>query len=295
MGAGGTAALQKCVDLVLALVPEHRAGGVKQPAAGLERRPQRVEQLAWILPSAAMSSGRRSQRMSGWRRTMPEALHGASSRIASNGWPSTSRPAAAVARLRVAPSGAGARGCRPRGPAASGRRRAPARPGRPAPAGGPSCRRGRRRRRARGRRAAGPRPPAGCRRAGRRRPAPRPRRRRSRAARRPARGVEHDGLAVGRAAPRRPAGLEPLQVLRAGGLADVHAQAHRRALLAAARMPCHCSGQSAFRRSIHHCGWFHRAVGCFSAAATSASRSRRKRRSTALRKTPTAARAAAPR
>ena len=38
--------------------------------------------------SCAMSLARRSQRTSGWRRTMPEAEHGASKRIASNGWPS---------------------------------------------------------------------------------------------------------------------------------------------------------------------------------------------------------------
>jgi hypothetical protein len=45
MGIRGTAALQKCVDLVLALRLEHRAGRVQQPAAGLEGGPQRVQQL----------------------------------------------------------------------------------------------------------------------------------------------------------------------------------------------------------------------------------------------------------
>ena len=37
---------------------------------------------------SAMSSGRRSHLMSGWRRTIPDAVHGASSKMRSNGSPS---------------------------------------------------------------------------------------------------------------------------------------------------------------------------------------------------------------
>ena len=144
---------------------------------------------ACVAASAAMSLARRSQRTSGWRRTMPEALHGASSRIASNGRPS--HQAAGVAGVGGERRGAAGRGgpaCRvdPRQP-----RRvavdAPARRGRPARAGARSCRRGRRRRRARGRRARGRRrPAAAARRAARWRPAPTPRPAQSRAAASPA-------------------------------------------------------------------------------------------------------------
>ncbi len=54
--------------------------------------------------SCAVSLSRRSQRTSGWRRTMPEAVHGASSRMASKGWPShhsAGRPASATTTLRL--------------------------------------------------------------------------------------------------------------------------------------------------------------------------------------------------
>ena len=55
--------------------------------------------------SCAMSLSRRSQRTSGWRRTMPEAVQGASSRMASKGWPSHhSAGRAASADEHLAPS-----------------------------------------------------------------------------------------------------------------------------------------------------------------------------------------------
>ena len=161
----------------LALGLEHRAGAVQQPAARLQQRPQRIEQPAWVGASASMSVARRSQRMSGWRRTMPEALHGASSRIASKG----GRPTSRRARRRRPPACCA---CRPSRASVSSTRAQPLRVAvdreqleRPAAsrAGARSCRPARRRRRGPragrqrgqpgGRRAAAARPagpPASC-------------------------------------------------------------------------------------------------------------------------------------
>ena len=64
----------------------------------------------WIAANCAISLSRRNQRTSGWRRTMPEAVHGASSKIASNGWPpqcvchqSCGRPASAASTWACSP------------------------------------------------------------------------------------------------------------------------------------------------------------------------------------------------
>jgi hypothetical protein len=94
-------ALQKRVDAVGAFGLEDRAGGVDQSPAGPQQRPQACSSSDWMRASADRSSGRRSQRMSGWRRTMPDALHGASSRIASKGRPSHQCAVAGVGRLHL--------------------------------------------------------------------------------------------------------------------------------------------------------------------------------------------------
>ncbi len=62
---------------------------------------------AWVCAKAAMSVARRSQRTSGWRRTMPDALQGASSRMASKGRPShqdDGSPASAARHRACRPS-----------------------------------------------------------------------------------------------------------------------------------------------------------------------------------------------
>ena len=55
---------------------------------GVGAEEEAASRAAWLAARAAISASRRSQRTSGWRRTMPEAVQGASSKIASQGTPS---------------------------------------------------------------------------------------------------------------------------------------------------------------------------------------------------------------
>ncbi len=109
---------KKRCDLPVALGLEHRTGAVQQAPAGLEQRPQRLQQSCdCSAASCATSISRRSQRTSGWRRTMPEAVQGASSKMASNGAPPPGLlPPVWRARRHRPPapgrSGPGAAGCR---------------------------------------------------------------------------------------------------------------------------------------------------------------------------------------
>ncbi len=103
---------------------------------------------SWRAAKPAISLARRNSLMSGWRRMTPVPEHGASSRIASKGWPSHQSGARAEIRVhqpRVAPQPLQVVGDPPealgvaveRGELRSGRR--------PAPAARRSCRRARRR------------------------------------------------------------------------------------------------------------------------------------------------------
>ena len=103
-------------DLLIALGAEHRSRCSTACARRRQQRPQGRQQ-ARLMAASCATSPRRSQRTSGWRRTMPEAVQGASSR-----WRRT-RLAAAVAWPPVlrgvrhrppapAPAGPGAAGCR---------------------------------------------------------------------------------------------------------------------------------------------------------------------------------------
>ena len=146
---------KKRIDLVRAFLAENRTGAVEQPAARLAPAAT-APPAAWpaARASCSMSLSRRSQRTSGWRRTMPEAVQGASSRMASKAWPShhccrprrvghdhlgaAGRGAARVSsmrRLRAASTSSAV--------SSIGRRAGAIR------AGAPSCRPARRRRRAR--------------------------------------------------------------------------------------------------------------------------------------------------
>ena len=221
---------------------------------------------------------------------MPEALHGASSRIASNGRPSHQRagspriggPQRARCRRealqRLAARAAGA----------AGRCRARARRGRPARAGARSCRPARRRRRARARRAASAAPSssgaARCAAASCTDTSP---------SAKPGSCVTGHGCVqhappaapttvrrdavLGQALRRRPAASPRRALTRSviGGCwlsASQHRLPLRRPVVPAAR-------------SIHHSGWLKRGhAGRAAPRRRSASRSRRKRRSTALTK-----------
>ncbi len=220
-----------------------------------------------------MSLSRRSQRTSGWRRTMPEAVHGASSRMASKGWPS--HHAAGWRGVAGDDVGLQAQALQGVVDALAARRvdvqrRDVAR--RPAPAGAPSCRRARRRRR--GCAAALVAPAAGpalaaatARRAAPRHPAPTPRRRRSRARRAPAGAAPAPRRTRPPASPRCPLAASASRYCAARGLARVHAQRHRRpGCCWPRRMCCQCCGWSCFSRSIHQRGWFQRATGSLSVA-----------------------------
>ena len=177
------------------------AAGRRAPAAATARRAAAPAARA----SAAMSSGRRSQRTSGWRRTMPEALHGASSRMASNGRPSHQargvarrrRPAAAACRLQAVQRVA-ARAARRCGSLSSASRSRSASSSRCAvlPPGAAQASSTRAPARQAGAAA------AAARRAAPRRPAPRPRLRRSRAAAAPGRAAPAPRACAGRVAAR---------------------------------------------------------------------------------------------
>ena len=64
---------------------EHVAKSSRPPGGA---RPHGVQELCLSGPGDRCSSGRRSHPTSGWRRTMPERYKGASSKMASKGWPS---------------------------------------------------------------------------------------------------------------------------------------------------------------------------------------------------------------
>jgi hypothetical protein len=264
---------------------EDRAGGVQQPPAGRQQRPQRVQQLGLDARQRRHVVGRRSQRMSGWRRTMPEALHGASSRMASKGRPSHQRAgrraspafssACSRSRQRVLHARQALRVAVQRqqvqvgqlqqvrglaaGAAQASSTRARRQAGRPSSSGAARC------------------AAASC---------TETRLRQSPAAAHRAGRGQHHGLAAqagSSAAWRPPLRGQALHVGRAAAAAGVDAQRHRRVRLAASSA-CQCAGQSllaAARSTTAGGSRPHRRV---QRRRHQASRSRRKRRSTALTK-----------
>ena len=288
MGAGGTAALQKCVDLVLALAPEHRAGGVEQPAAGLERRPQRVQQLGLDAAQRGDVLGAAQPADVGMA---AHDARGAAGRVQQDGVERLAVPpvgrAAAVARARARRAGAGGRACRPRARGAAGRlssastsRSASSSRWAVLPPGAAQ--------------ASSTRAPArqagahqqAARRAGRRRPAPRRRRRRSRAGGRRAPGASSTMVCGADRAGRQARGLPGAARYCAPVAWRWFTRRHiggRSWAAARMRLPVRGPvGLQAIDPPLRMVPAARSAAS--SAAATSVSRSRRKRRSTALRK-----------
>ena len=278
----------------LALALEDRAGGVEQPAAGLEQRPQRVQQLAPAARASARHVGGAAQPAD-----VGVAAHdarGAAGRVEQDGVEGPAvPPGGRLARRRrpsARPAAAGAAACRARAPGAARRCPAPAGPGRPVPADARSCRPARRRRRARARPAAS----AGL--------------ASSSSAARCADGVLHRHLAFGKAGQLAPPGRaaasttawppkagsssscacaplrgQPLHIVGAAAAAAVDAQRHRRVLVGGRQQrlpvlrPVALQPLDPPQRVVPGAP-----PATAAPASTSASRSRRKRRSTALTK-----------
>ena len=237
-GRGGTAALQKCVDLLAALAPEDRAGGVQQP-------PARARAAATARPASPPGSGparrcRRpgaaSARRGGGARCPRRCRARPAGSRRTAGRP-TSAPVARASPalqlgLQLQP---GQRLLHARQAHRVAVQRQHVEVGELQQVGRLAAGRGAGVEHARAGRQAGPTQQA-ARRAGRRRPAPRPRLRRSRAAASPAR--LRRARPPGRRAPGRrrrspPArARQPLHVGGAGAAARVDAQAHRRVLVA---------------------------------------------------------------